>query len=114
MPSFQLLAIMQAQPSFMLLSYCSLKGQPKSWFPAGGAELMLVKLQPITTSKPSTAYIKLRTGSKGGGLSNTGYWGIPVQDKQEYQLSVILQSETTDSANQVLPCLSCFGVHNAK
>ncbi|KAL3133328.1 aspartate-semialdehyde dehydrogenase-like protein, variant 2 [Trebouxia sp. C0009 RCD-2024] len=78
----------------------SLKGQPKSWFPAGGAELMLVKLQPITTSKPSTAYIKLRTGSKGGGLSNTGYWGIPVQDKQEYQLSVILQSETTDSANQ--------------
>lgn len=74
---------------------------------------MLVKLQPITTSKPSTAYIKIRTGSKGGGLSNTGYWGIPVQNKQEYQLSVILQSESINSANQVLPWLSCGGVRTA-
>lgn len=89
----------------MLLCHCSLKGQPKSWFPLGGAELTLVKLQPITTGQPSTAYIKVRTGNKGGGLSNTGYWGIPVQDKQEYQLSIIIQSETADSANQVLPWL---------
>ena len=83
----------------------SLKGQPKSWFPVGDAELTLVKLQPITTGQPSTAHIKVSTGSKGGGLSNAGYWGIPVQDKHEYQLSVIIQSETADSANQVLPML---------
>nr|QOL01194.1 putative extracellular protein TR9_006 [Trebouxia lynnae] len=79
----------------------SLKGQPKSWFPVGGAELTLVKQQPITFGQPSsTAYIKVSTGSKGGGLSNSGYWGVPVQDKQEYQLSVILQSESADLANQ--------------
>ena len=92
-------------------SYCcpprSLKGQPKSWFPVDGAKLTLVKLQPITNGQSSTAYIKLSTGSQGGGLSNTGYWGIPVQDKQEYQLSVIIQSETAASADQVLPLLSC-------
>ena len=91
----------------MLLSTRSLKGQPKSWFPVEGAKLTLVKLQPITNGQSSTAYIKLTTGSRGGGLSNTGYWGIPVQDKQEYQLSVIIQSETAGSADQVLPILSC-------
>ena len=85
----------------------SLKGQPKSWFPVDGAKLTLVKLQPIANGQSSTAYIKLSTGSQGGGLSNTGYWGIPVQDKQEYQLSVIIQSETAASADQVFPILSC-------
>lgn len=86
---------------------CSLKGQPKGWFPVDGAKLTLVKLQPITNGQPSTAYIKVSTGSQGGGLSNTGYWGIPVQDMQEYQLSVIIQSEAAGSADQVLPILSC-------
>ena len=76
-----------------------------------GAKLTLVKLQPIPNGQSSTAYIKLSTGSQGGGLSNTGYWGIPVQNKQEYQLSVIIQSETAGSADQVRPILSCPCAH---
>ena len=74
----------------------------------GKAELTLVKQQPITLSqKSSTAYIKISTGQSGGGLSNSGYWGIPVQADQEYQLSVIIQSESAESAaNEVLNCVS--------
>ena len=89
---------------------CRLKGQPRSWFPVGKAELTLVKQQPIAITlgqKSSTAYIKISTGQSGGGLSNTGYWGIPVQEDQEYQLSVIIQSESAESAaNEVLNFVS--------
>jgi len=74
----------------------------------GSAELTLVKQQPISLGqKRSTAYIKISTGQSGGGLSNTGYWGIPVQQDQEYQLSVIIQSESAESAaNEVLNFVS--------
>jgi len=77
----------------------------------GKAELTLVKQQPITLGqKSSTAYIKISTGQSGGGLSNTGYWGIPVQKDQEYQLSVIIQSEPAESAaNEVLNFVSSMG-----
>ena len=90
---------------------CRLKGQPRSWFPVGSPELTLVKQQPITLGqKRSTAYIKISTGQSGGGLSNTGYWGIPVQQDQEYQLSVIIQSESAESAaNEVLNFVSNTG-----
>ncbi|KAL0055122.1 hypothetical protein WJX82_007357 [Trebouxia sp. C0006] len=82
-----------------------LKGQPRSWFPVGpDTELTLVKQQPIALGqKRSTAYIKISTGQSGGGLSNTGYWGIPVQQDQEYQLSVIIQSESAESAANEAP-----------
>ena len=75
------------------------------------AELTLVKQQPITLGqKRSTAYIKISTGQSGGGLSNTGYWGIPVQQDQKYQLSVIIQSESADfAANEVLSFVSNTG-----
>jgi len=74
-------------------------------------ELTLVKQQPIALGqKRSTAYIKISTGQSGGGLSNTGYWGIPVQQDQEYQLSVIIQSESAESAaNEVLSFVSTTG-----
>ncbi len=69
----------------------------------GKADLTLVKQQPITFGQhSSTAYIKVSTGESGGGLSNTGYWGIPVQEDHEYQLSIIVQSESADAtANEV-------------
>lgn len=86
----------------------------------GKAELILVKQQPVTFGhQSSTAYIKVSTGEAGGGLSNTGYWGIPVQKDQEYQLSVIIQSETVDAAAdkvcssarcRVLQCMHCMAL----
>lgn len=80
----------------------------------GDAELTLVKQQPITFGQQSsTAYIKISTAASGGGLSNTGYWGIPVQEDQEYQLSIIIQSESADSdVDEVCIYLPMFWVSN--
>lgn len=76
----------------------------------GDAELTLVKQQPITFGQQSsTAYIKISTAASGGGLSNTGYWGIPVQEGQEYQLSIIIQSESADSDVDEVCIYLCFG-----
>ena len=92
----------------LTVSRCRLKGQPRSWLPVGKAELILVKQQPVTFGhQSSTAYIKVSTGEAGGGLSNTGYWGIPVQKDQQYQLSVIIQSETTDAAADKVCSSAC-------
>lgn len=78
----------------MLGRACSPKGQARSWLPVGKTEFTLVKELPIHSShRRGTAYIKMSTDKAGGGVTNTGYWGIPVQKDQEYQLAVIIQSE---------------------
>lgn len=84
---------------------CRLKGQPRSWLPVGNTELTLVKQQPITpSSRGSTAYIKISTDKSGGGLTNTGYWGVPVQKGHDYQLTVIIRAEFDgDVQNEVRP-----------
>lgn len=71
--------------------------------PVGKTALTLVKQQPIATgSKATVAYLKISTDKTGGGLTNTGFWGIPVQKDHEYQLAVILQTESDgDVSNEV-------------
>lgn len=82
---------------------CRLKGQPRSWLPAGQAALTLVSEQPVKPDNGHrSAYIKISTGKSGGGLSNTGYWGIPIEKDHEYQLAVIIQTESDEDVdNQV-------------
>ena len=73
---------------------CRLKGQPRSWLPQGNTQLTLIRQQPITpSSKGSTAYIRISTDKQGGGLTNTGYWGVPVQKDHDYQLAVIIREK---------------------
>lgn len=88
---------------------CSFKGQPISWSPVGKTALTLVKQQPINFgSRGSTAYIKLSTDDSGGGLTNTGYWGIPVQKGRAYQLAVIIRSDYDgDISNEVRSVMCC-------
>ncbi|DBA87466.1 TPA: aspartate-semialdehyde dehydrogenase-like protein [Trebouxia sp. C0004] len=75
----------------------SLQGQPRSWLPVGKTALTLVQQQPISAGgRSSTAYIKISTDASGGGLTNTGYWGIPVQKGHEYQLAVVVQSQPSE------------------
>ena len=77
--------------------------------PVGKTALTLVKQQPINArSRSSTAYIKISTDDSGGGLTNTGYWGIPVQKDHEYQLAVIVQSQPSgDVTNKVSTAIYC-------
>lgn len=93
---------------FICRRICSLKGQSRSWLPVGKTALTLVKQQPITFgSKASTVYIKVSTDKSGGGLTNTGYWGIPAQKDQEYQLAVIVRIESDgDVTNKVWSALT--------
>ena len=76
--------------------------------PVGKTALTLVKQQPITFgSKASTADVKVSTDKSGGGLINTGYWGIPAQKDQEYQLAVIIRTESDgDVTNKVWSVLT--------
>ncbi|DBA71494.1 TPA: aspartate-semialdehyde dehydrogenase-like protein [Trebouxia sp. C0005] len=82
----------------------SLQGQPRSWLPVGKTAVTLVRQQPINAGgRSSTAYIKISTDDSGGGLTNTGYWGIPVEKDQDYQLAVIIQSEPSGDVTNKEP-----------
>ena len=95
-----------------LLWYCAYRelgatSQPVSWRPLGSANLTLTKHFPLNGG--SRVAMHLGTSGTGGGITNTGFWGIPVTRGGRYELSVYLRHPGSSQASMLAaaqqPCL---------
>lgn len=59
--------------------------EPVRWSAIGSAEIALDPERPLNQTIPTS--LRLKAASAGGGVSNSGYWGIPVTPSTTYRAS---------------------------
>lgn len=62
---------------------------------AGGAEMRLVDIEPLTRATPHSLQVDVRTLPAGGRVAvvNEGFWGIDVRQGESYRLSLHVRSD---------------------
>ncbi len=56
---------------------------PAHWSAVGGASIALDPANPLNDAIPTS--LKVESATAGGGVANTGYWGIPVKPSTTYR-----------------------------
>ena len=59
--------------------------QPAHWSAVAGATLALDPGQPLNTAIPTS--LRVEVTAAGGGVANSGYWGIPIKPATSYRAS---------------------------
>jgi alpha-N-arabinofuranosidase len=57
--------------------------EPKQWSPVTGATIALDPANPLNEAIPTS--LRVEASAAGGGVSNGGYWGIPVKPATRYR-----------------------------
>ena len=77
--------------------------QSVAWAGRANTEMSLTREHPLAPA--NRVALKLKTEEGGGGVTNTGFWGIPVVTDKAYALSFYALNQA-DSAQQVCDLLS--------
>lgn len=72
--------------------------QPLAWSGRANTQMSLTRENPLRPA--NRVALKLKTEQGGGGVTNTGFWGIPAADGKAYALSFYALN-LADSAQQV-------------
>ncbi len=72
--------------------------QKVSWAGQANTEMWLTREHPLAAT--NTVALKLITAEGGGGVTNTGFWGIPAGDGKAYAFSFYAVNQAS-SAQQV-------------
>lgn len=91
---------------------CRQLNQPVSWHKLESAKIALTGAHPI--SKYNKVALNLTTSESDAGISNTGYWGVPLNGGWIYRFSVYLKG--SDDAKVFLSQPDChleFPLRNA-
>lgn len=57
--------------------------EPKQWSAVSGATIALDPKQPLNEAIPTS--LRVESATAGGGVANSGYWGIPVKPATSYR-----------------------------
>lgn len=71
--------------------------QPVSWRPLGDTQLTLTKQYPLNGGNKISMRVDAASG--GGGIINTGFWGISVEAGKQYELSLYLRNVQDSSVS---------------
>lgn len=71
--------------------------EPVYWTPLGDVEIALDKGQPLNSALNLSLLLNVKTASEASpaGVSNPGYWGIPVRPNRTYKASFFAKAEGT-------------------
>lgn len=72
-----------------------------SWTPLGAARLTLTKRYPLNGGNRVAMHLGVSGAQGGGGILNSGFWGIPVREGGRYELSIYLRQP---GCTDVSPC----------
>ena len=77
--------------------------QSVAWAGRANTEMSLTREQPLAPA--NRVALKLKTEEGGGGVTNTGFWGIPVASDKTYALSfyALNQADSTQQVGGLLP-----------
>lgn len=88
-----------------------------SWRPLGSANLTLTKQFPLNGGNRVAMHLGVSASQGGGGILNSGFWGIPVRQGGRYELSLYLRQPGSAKVREFLPLssltyllLNCFSV----
>jgi alpha-L-arabinofuranosidase len=65
--------------------------KPDPWTATGGADLAVVSNDPVSAKNPHSLRVQVAAG--GGGVVNSGYWGMAVKQGEAYRLAVWARGE---------------------
>lgn len=91
--------------------------QPVSWRPVGDTQLTLTKQYPLNGGNKIA--MRLDAQEDGGGIINTGFWGIAVEAGAQYELSLYLRRAEDSSVSASLHLsfskdVQCAGLLNIR
>lgn len=84
--------------------------QPISWTPLGAANLTLTKQYPLNGANRVAMHLGVSQG--GGGILNSGFWGIPLRQRGRYELSVYLRQPGTMNVRECHTHACSYAVHD--
>ena len=73
--------------------------QPVSWRPLGEANLTLTKQFPLNGENRVAMHLGAASARSGAGITNSGFWGVPVRQGARYELSMYLRHPGSDEAS---------------
>jgi alpha-N-arabinofuranosidase len=97
--------------SFSLESFCTWRrelgatSQPVSWRPLGEANLTLTKQFPLNGENRVAMHLGGAGARSGAGITNSGFWGVPVRQGARYELSMYLRHPGSDDVSVAPLCL---------
>jgi hypothetical protein len=87
--------------------------QPISWLPLGGTTLALTKQHPMNDKRHVALRVTPANGSAGG-IINTGFWGVPVEEGCAYELSIYLKDPRSDTDTPLAVEVSLESSHGSR
>jgi len=70
---------------------CSQLSQPVSWNPLSSTKVFLTKTDPLGPN--NQVALNITTYNPGGGIVNSGFWGVPLKGGWIYHFSIYLKGD---------------------
>ena len=83
------------------LLLCSQLNQPVSWHLLNSTKVFLTKTDPLIPN--NQVAMNVTTHAPGGGIANTGFWGVPLNGGWIYHFSVYLKGDEYANNSKVPP-----------
>ena len=90
---------------------CSQLNHKVSWRPLNSTTVFLTKTDPLTPN--NQVAMNVTAHAPGGGIANTGYWGVPLNGGWIYHFSVYLKGNEYAVNSTVCTSSFLFATHDS-